>query len=118
MHGRRPVHEHGLRHQRGLLRDELHGLAPLRPDRRLRGRHRRLRQRGLGHDLLEGDLLRERLGHHRHPVQRDGRLRERRELELALAGDAEGRGWPREVERHRCTAARIEKLLADMGRQT
>ena len=43
------------------------------------------------------------------------RLRERRELELALAGDAEGRGWPREVERHRCTAARIEKLLADMG---
>ena len=42
------------------------------------------------------------------------RLRERHKLELALAGDAETRSWLREVERHRCTAARIERLLADM----
>jgi len=45
------------------------------------------------------------------------RLRERRTLELALAEDAKTRGWPREVERHRCTAARIERLLADMSLQ-
>ena len=45
------------------------------------------------------------------------RLRERRTLELALAEDAETRGWPHEVERHRCTAARIERLLADMSLQ-
>lgn len=45
------------------------------------------------------------------------RLRERRTLELALAEDAEKRDWSREVERHRCTAARIERLLADMGLQ-
>lgn len=45
------------------------------------------------------------------------RLRERRTLELALAEDARTRGWPREVERHRCTAARIERLLADMSLQ-
>ncbi len=43
------------------------------------------------------------------------RLRERHTLELALAEDAEKHDWPREVERHRCTAARIEKLLADLG---
>ncbi len=43
------------------------------------------------------------------------RLRERHALELSLAEDAERHGWPREVERHRCTAARIGKLLADMG---
>lgn len=43
------------------------------------------------------------------------RLRERHELELALAEDAGTRGWPHEVERHRCTAARIEKLLADLS---
>lgn len=43
------------------------------------------------------------------------RLRERYTLELALTEDAEKRGWPREVERHRSTAARIEKLLADLG---
>ena len=42
------------------------------------------------------------------------RLRERHKLELTLAEDAKGRGWPREAERHRCTAARIEKLLSDM----
>ena len=45
------------------------------------------------------------------------RLRERRELELALAEDAGKRGWPREVERHQCTAVRIGKLLADMELQ-
>ena len=38
------------------------------------------------------------------------RLRERHTLELALVADAEARGWPREIERHRCTAAQIEKL--------
>jgi hypothetical protein len=43
------------------------------------------------------------------------RLRERHKLELALATDAQSRGWPYEVERHRCTATRIEKLLADLG---
>ena len=43
------------------------------------------------------------------------RLRDRHALELSLAEDADRRGWPREVERHRCTAARIEKLLADLG---
>lgn len=43
------------------------------------------------------------------------RLRERHTLELALAADAEARGWPREIERHRCTAGRIEKLLVELG---
>jgi integrase len=43
------------------------------------------------------------------------RLRERHQVELALAKDAEQRGWPREVERHRATAARIEQLLTDLG---
>jgi integrase len=42
------------------------------------------------------------------------RLRDRRKLELALAGDAHNRAWPREVERHRGTAGRIEQLLADL----
>ena len=42
------------------------------------------------------------------------RLRERHKVELDLAEDAASRGWPREVERHRCTATRIEQLLADM----
>src|SRR3954463_1627658 len=32
------------------------------------------------------------------------RLRERHKLELALTTDAQSRGWPYEVERHRCTA--------------
>jgi hypothetical protein len=45
------------------------------------------------------------------------RLRERRTLELELAEDAETRGWPHEVERHHCTAARIERLLTDMSLQ-
>lgn len=43
------------------------------------------------------------------------RLRERHTLELTLAQDADKRGWPRDVERHRCTAAKIEKLLVDLG---
>ena len=43
------------------------------------------------------------------------RLRERHAQELALADDAEKRGWPRDVERHRCTAGRIERLLVDMN---
>jgi hypothetical protein len=43
------------------------------------------------------------------------RLRRRRQVELALAADAEARGWPREVERHRATATRLEQLLAELG---
>jgi integrase len=43
------------------------------------------------------------------------RLRERHKVELALVKDAEQRGWLREVERHRATAARIEQLLTDLG---
>lgn len=39
------------------------------------------------------------------------RLRARRLRELALAGDAAAQGWEREVERHRCAAARFEQLL-------
>lgn len=43
------------------------------------------------------------------------RLQQRRQLELQLAADAAARGWPREVERHRCVATRLERLLADLG---
>jgi integrase len=43
------------------------------------------------------------------------RLRERRHVELRLAEDAALRGWTREIERHRCTARRIEYLLAELG---
>ncbi len=43
------------------------------------------------------------------------RLQQRRHLELQLAADAATRGWPREVERHRCVAARLERVLADLG---
>ncbi|WP_200262026.1 site-specific integrase [Streptomyces sp. HSG2] len=43
------------------------------------------------------------------------RLRARREVEEALAHDAAERGWDREVERHRCTSERIERLLADLS---
>jgi integrase len=43
------------------------------------------------------------------------RLRERRQLELSLANDAAVHGWPREIERHQCTAQRIEHLLAELG---
>jgi hypothetical protein len=35
-------------------------------------------------------------------------------LELELAEDAEARGWQREVKRHRCSAQRLEQLLADL----
>jgi hypothetical protein len=43
------------------------------------------------------------------------RLRARHEVEETLALDAAARGWDREVERHRCTSQRIEKLLSDLG---
>jgi len=43
------------------------------------------------------------------------RLRERRQMELVLATDAEARGWPREVERHRATATRVAQLLTELG---
>lgn len=43
------------------------------------------------------------------------RLRQRRELEVALAAEAEERGWEREVERHRCVVGRLEALLAELG---
>jgi len=43
------------------------------------------------------------------------RLRTRRETELRLADDAAQRGWPREVDRHRCTAARLAHLLDELG---
>ncbi|MFI1453952.1 hypothetical protein [Streptomyces roseus] len=42
------------------------------------------------------------------------RLRARRKVEHALASDAANQGWAREVERHHCTASRIEKLLTDL----
>ena len=40
------------------------------------------------------------------------RARRLRELEQAAASSA--RGWPREVERHRRTVARIEQLLTEL----
>jgi integrase len=43
------------------------------------------------------------------------RLRARRLRELELATDAATRGWEREVERHRCAAARIEQLLGELN---
>lgn len=43
------------------------------------------------------------------------RLRRRRRLELALIEDATQHGWTREVERHRCTVQKLERLLADLG---
>jgi integrase len=43
------------------------------------------------------------------------RLRCRRQVELTLAADAESRGWPREVERHRAIATRLEQLLGELG---
>ena len=43
------------------------------------------------------------------------RLRERLCLERQLADDAEGRGWTREVERHRRTVIRLEVLLDELG---
>jgi hypothetical protein len=43
------------------------------------------------------------------------RLRARRQVEETLALDAAAHGWEREVERHRCTSQRIEKLLVGLG---
>jgi len=43
------------------------------------------------------------------------RRRRRRQVELTLASDAEARGWAREVERPRATAARLEQLLAELS---
>lgn len=43
------------------------------------------------------------------------RLRERRQRERELIDDALSHGWMREVERHRCTVTRIERLLQDLG---
>jgi hypothetical protein len=43
------------------------------------------------------------------------RLRRRRQVEVTLAADAAARGWQREVERHQATAARLERLLVDLG---
>jgi len=42
------------------------------------------------------------------------RLRSRRLRELELIEDAISQGWDREVERHRCTAKRIEQLLEEL----
>ena len=46
------------------------------------------------------------------------RLQERLRTEETLATDAAERGWPREVERHRCTAERIRTLLAELAEPT
>lgn len=43
------------------------------------------------------------------------RLRERRMREMALADDAQAKGFQREAERHDCTRRRIEQLLMDLG---
>lgn len=43
------------------------------------------------------------------------RLRRRRRLELELVEDAAQRGWPREAERHTCTADHIAELLNELG---
>jgi len=43
------------------------------------------------------------------------RLRARRRRERELIAEAAANGWEREVERHRCTAGRIEQLLAELG---
>lgn len=43
------------------------------------------------------------------------RLWARREKEFALIEDAISSGWEREVERHRCTLRRIERLLEELG---
>jgi hypothetical protein len=45
------------------------------------------------------------------------RLRVRREKEFVLIEDAISNGWEREVERHRCSVRRIERLLEDLGEQ-
>jgi hypothetical protein len=35
-------------------------------------------------------------------------------VEEQLIDDATARGWPREIERHQATRARLEDLLADL----
>ena len=42
------------------------------------------------------------------------RLRRRLQTEAQLVADAETRGWPREVERHRCTQQRLQALLKQL----
>jgi integrase len=42
------------------------------------------------------------------------RLRARMAVEEQLIDDATARGWPREIERHQATRARLEDLLADL----
>jgi hypothetical protein len=42
------------------------------------------------------------------------RLRERRQREIALADEAQIKGFQREAERHECTRLRIEQLLTDL----
>ncbi|MBN9359869.1 tyrosine-type recombinase/integrase, partial [Devosia sp.] len=42
------------------------------------------------------------------------RLRERRQREIALADEAQIKGFQREAERHECTRRRIEQLLTDL----
>ncbi|WP_228836801.1 hypothetical protein [Nocardia brasiliensis] len=41
-------------------------------------------------------------------------LRERLATEQQLIADATERGWPREIERHTCTAERIRALLNEL----
>jgi hypothetical protein len=43
------------------------------------------------------------------------RLRDRLCIERQFAGDAEERGWTREVERHQRTVARLQALLEELG---
>jgi hypothetical protein len=45
------------------------------------------------------------------------RLRERRLREIALADDAQAKGFQRESERHECTRRRVEQLLTELGEQ-
>jgi integrase len=43
------------------------------------------------------------------------RLRRRRQLELALAADANTRGWERETQRHQATADHLQQLLEQLA---
>ncbi len=43
------------------------------------------------------------------------RLQERLRTEEQLIADATERGWAREIERHRCAADRIRRLLDELG---
>ncbi|WP_084497182.1 tyrosine-type recombinase/integrase [Nocardia amamiensis] len=46
------------------------------------------------------------------------RLRDRLTTEEQLIADARERGWPREIERHSCTADRIRILLSELDQAT